>query len=158
MPPYNWNDVAEKSKDDALTQLVETGCSRTAPYWQLANGSESPKWIARWFLYHKFRYRDGRNKLKHSKKRGRNDRYDQKRCNTLRTLIQCKESSTSSREKKTAFKLKTCMNNVCTDQEVQPVPCTFPVYHQIDTVYIDNHAAQLEKKIFDPAKDEWVYK
>jgi len=66
-PPYDWNDVVEKSKDDAMRQLSGGGSSRTAPYWQMAEESEtSPNWIAKWFLYHKFRYRDGRNKSKGS--------------------------------------------------------------------------------------------
>jgi hypothetical protein len=64
-PPYEWSDVTEKSKSDAMIILARSDDARTAPYWQLANESSSdgcPNWIARWFLYHKFRYRDGRNK------------------------------------------------------------------------------------------------
>ena len=49
-----------------MMQLARNGSSRTAPYWRIAKGSVlSPNWIAKWFLYHKFRYRDGRNKSKH---------------------------------------------------------------------------------------------
>lgn len=59
--------MVEKSKDDAMVQLARNGSAETAPYWQMAEESDTcPNWIAKWFLYHKFRYRDGRNKSKHS--------------------------------------------------------------------------------------------
>lgn len=53
-----------------MTMLQQSGDYRTTAYWELGQDDESDdcvNWIARWFLYHKFRYRDGR-------KRGRNNR------------------------------------------------------------------------------------
>lgn len=43
--------------------IVQNGTDQTAYYWSLARATpDCPNWIARWFLYHKFRYRDGRNR------------------------------------------------------------------------------------------------
>ncbi|TVY47751.1 hypothetical protein LOCC1_G002735 [Lachnellula occidentalis] len=63
-PPYDWSDINEKSKDEAMKLIAESGNAQTSYYWNLAGPSpdECPNWIARWFLYHKFRYRDGRNR------------------------------------------------------------------------------------------------
>ncbi|KAF7863990.1 hypothetical protein EAF04_006955 [Stromatinia cepivora] len=62
-PPYDWSDIVERSKDEAMRLIVQNGTDQTAYYWSLARPtSDCPNWIARWFLYHKFRYRDGRNR------------------------------------------------------------------------------------------------
>ncbi|KAL3426685.1 hypothetical protein PVAG01_00194 [Phlyctema vagabunda] len=62
-PPYDWSDIVEKSKDDAMIRITQTTDQHTSYYWNLAVPTEDcPNWIARWFLYHKFRYRDGRNR------------------------------------------------------------------------------------------------
>lgn len=40
-----------------------SGDDETSYYWNLSLVSDqSENWIAKWFLYHKFRYRDGRNR------------------------------------------------------------------------------------------------
>ncbi|RDW68266.1 hypothetical protein BP5796_08923 [Coleophoma crateriformis] len=63
IPPYDWCDILEKSKDEAIERIAKGGDSHTSYYWRLAASTEDcPNWIARWFLYHKFRYRDGRNR------------------------------------------------------------------------------------------------
>ncbi|TVY27206.1 hypothetical protein LHYA1_G004665 [Lachnellula hyalina] len=64
IPPYDWSDINEKSKDEAMKLIAKSGDAQTSYYWNLAGSSpdECPNWIARWFLYHKFRYRDGRNR------------------------------------------------------------------------------------------------
>lgn len=63
-PPYDWSDIVENSKDEAMKRIAESGDAHTSYYWSLATPNEGgcPNWIARWFLYHKFRYRDGRNR------------------------------------------------------------------------------------------------
>ncbi|TVY94367.1 hypothetical protein LAWI1_G000606, partial [Lachnellula willkommii] len=63
-PPYDWGDINEKSKDEAMKLISKSGDAQTSYYWNLVGPSpdECPNWIARWFLYHKFRYRDGRNR------------------------------------------------------------------------------------------------
>lgn len=63
--PYDWSDITEKAKDDAMLRLARSGNVYTSCYWVLAAPKDGcPNWIARWFLYHVFRYRDGRNKAK----------------------------------------------------------------------------------------------
>jgi hypothetical protein len=53
----------EKSKDEAMKTIAHSGTAHTSYYWNLASPTDDcPNWIARWFLYHKFRYRDGRNR------------------------------------------------------------------------------------------------
>lgn len=62
-PPYDWSDIVEKSKDEAMARIAQSSDPHTSYYWNLAVPTEDcPNWIARWFLYHKFRYRDGRNR------------------------------------------------------------------------------------------------
>ncbi|RDW79832.1 hypothetical protein BP6252_04470 [Coleophoma cylindrospora] len=63
--PYSWNDMTEKSKDDAIERISGGGDLLTSYYWKLALPTEDcPNWIARWFLYQKFRFRDERNRTK----------------------------------------------------------------------------------------------
>jgi hypothetical protein len=46
-----------------MERIAQSGDARTSYYWSLAEPTEDcPNWIAKWFLYHKFRYRDGRNR------------------------------------------------------------------------------------------------
>ncbi|KAH6673118.1 hypothetical protein B0J14DRAFT_461238, partial [Halenospora varia] len=62
-PPYDWSDIVEKSKDEAMRRIAESGDEYTTYYWKLGEpAGDCPNWVARWFLYHKFRYRDGRNR------------------------------------------------------------------------------------------------
>ncbi|KAN0090470.1 hypothetical protein V8E51_019049, partial [Hyaloscypha variabilis] len=62
-PPFDWSDIKEGSKDEAMRRIAQSGNSHTQWYWRLATETDDcPNWIARWFLYHKFRYRDGRNR------------------------------------------------------------------------------------------------
>jgi len=46
-----------------MCAIAQNGSDHTSYYWNLATPTtDCPNWIARWFLYHKFRYRDGRNR------------------------------------------------------------------------------------------------
>lgn len=46
-----------------MINIAASGDIDTSYIWSLAEPTDHcPNWIARWFLYHKFRYRDGRNK------------------------------------------------------------------------------------------------
>ncbi|KAH8746658.1 hypothetical protein BGZ57DRAFT_185552 [Hyaloscypha finlandica] len=88
-PPYDWSDIKENSKDEAMSRIAQSGNPHTQWYWDLAvKTPDCPNWIARWFLYHKFRYRDGRNrnpaknsgsgKHHHSHRHGSSSRHHQK--------------------------------------------------------------------------------
>jgi hypothetical protein len=62
-PPYDWGDIMERSKDEAISAIARNGTELTSYYWNLAGPTEDcSNWLAKWFLYHKFRYRDGRNR------------------------------------------------------------------------------------------------
>lgn len=70
-PPYDWNDITEKSKYEAMLILSHSGDDHTSSFWERADESNSegcPNWIAKWFLYHKFRYRDRRNRNRDTEK------------------------------------------------------------------------------------------
>ena len=47
-----------------MGRIAKSGDAQTGYYWNLATPGAGgcPNWIAKWFLYHKFRYRDGRKK------------------------------------------------------------------------------------------------
>jgi hypothetical protein len=71
-PPYDWSDIVEKSKDEAMKEIASRGDADTACFWELAEPTDKcPNWIAQWFLYHKFRYRDGRNRNPQRDEHGR---------------------------------------------------------------------------------------
>ncbi|RDW88433.1 hypothetical protein BP6252_00465 [Coleophoma cylindrospora] len=77
--PYEWSDIVEKSKDEAMLRIVQSGTAITSYYWNLATPTEEcPNWIARWFLYHKFRYRDGRNKRTTRCNQGSSGKYERR--------------------------------------------------------------------------------
>ncbi|PBP18384.1 hypothetical protein BUE80_DR010935 [Diplocarpon rosae] len=59
-PPYDWSDIKEASKDMAMKEIICNGDPYTQYYWDI--GRSDGNWVAKWFLYHKFRYRDGRNR------------------------------------------------------------------------------------------------
>jgi len=64
-PPYDWSDIMEKSKDEAMKAIAHGGTPHTNYFWDLGKPirpDKDPNWVAKWFLYHKFRYRDGRNR------------------------------------------------------------------------------------------------
>lgn len=62
-PPYDWSDMQEMNKDNAIARLATSGTVETERYWKLAgSGPDSDNWIARWFIYHLFRHRDRRNR------------------------------------------------------------------------------------------------
>jgi len=62
-PPYDWSDISERSKDEAIGYIVGQASYETSGYWALAEPTAGcENWIAKWFLYHKFRYRDGRSR------------------------------------------------------------------------------------------------
>ncbi|KAM0304126.1 hypothetical protein ACHAO8_011398 [Botrytis cinerea] len=57
--PYDWCDIVEQSKDEAMELIAQNATDQTAYYWGLARPTlDCPNWISRWFLYHRFRYRD----------------------------------------------------------------------------------------------------
>ena len=69
MAPFDWSDITELAKSKAAAWLSQPSDRVTSAYWQMGvTPSNENNWVAIWFLYHKFRYRDGRNRSKDSKK------------------------------------------------------------------------------------------
>ncbi|EKD17742.1 uncharacterized protein L3040_008072 [Drepanopeziza brunnea f. sp. 'multigermtubi'] len=79
-PPYDWSDIKEGSKDEAMKMIAGRGDQYTQYYWDLGNAGKDENWIAKWFLYHKFRYRDGRNRA--HQKLPNNHRHTDKHANS----------------------------------------------------------------------------
>ncbi|KAG9247896.1 hypothetical protein BJ878DRAFT_401505, partial [Calycina marina] len=60
--PYDLSDIIERAKDDAIRVIAEGRESATSYYWQQASETnDCLNWIAKRFLYKKFRYNDGSN-------------------------------------------------------------------------------------------------
>lgn len=71
--PFDWSDITELAKSKAAAWLSQPSDRVTSVYWQMGvTPSNVNNWVAIWFLYHKFRYRDGRNRSKDSKKGTKN--------------------------------------------------------------------------------------
>lgn len=96
--PYDWSDILEKAKDDTMRKIAEGSSEHTSYYWNLSEPTDDcPNWIAKWFLYHKFRYRDGRNRnpIKDSDSTRTSSRHD--RVEDGRASVQYEGSQDTSR-------------------------------------------------------------
>lgn len=53
-PPFDWNHICERSREDAIHRLAGGGDETTAYYWHIGSvplrGSGLP-WLPVWFLY-----------------------------------------------------------------------------------------------------------
>ncbi|KAF2264664.1 hypothetical protein CC78DRAFT_568140 [Lojkania enalia] len=61
--PYQWNDLSETAKHREIIALSRTNNPYTRPYYDLGwhyNTVAEENWVARWFLWRSFRYRDNR--------------------------------------------------------------------------------------------------
>lgn len=62
-PPYKWDEISETAKHREVLTLVYNPTPETAPYYAvgryMTNVNEE-NWVARWYLWHSFRYRDNR--------------------------------------------------------------------------------------------------
>ncbi|KAH9864241.1 hypothetical protein J1614_010175 [Plenodomus biglobosus] len=63
VPPYKWDELSETAKHNQILLIVAKANSQTRPYYQegryMTNVAEE-NWVARWYLWHAFRYRDNR--------------------------------------------------------------------------------------------------
>lgn len=58
--PYKFSDISETAKHRAILEVVRTASTITRPFY--AYGHQVTKinednWVARWYLWHSFRYR-----------------------------------------------------------------------------------------------------
>jgi hypothetical protein len=62
-PDYKWDQLSETAKHQAVLNIASNASPSTRPYFDrgryYTNVCEE-NWVARWFLWHSFRYRDNR--------------------------------------------------------------------------------------------------
>ncbi|KAF1952519.1 hypothetical protein CC80DRAFT_377541, partial [Byssothecium circinans] len=61
--PYKWDELQETARHAEILNIVATAGRYTRPYYAMGRyvrGSEQENWVAQWFLWHCFRYRDNR--------------------------------------------------------------------------------------------------
>ncbi|KAH7061868.1 hypothetical protein BKA63DRAFT_429787 [Paraphoma chrysanthemicola] len=58
--PYKWDQVSETAIHGAIETLVNNAPPRTKHYYdigQYKTNVSNENWVARWYLWHSFRYR-----------------------------------------------------------------------------------------------------
>jgi hypothetical protein len=55
--PYSWPDISDKAIYECIIKICSKGSVETQPFWDkgFAEQGECPNWIARWFLYRRFK-------------------------------------------------------------------------------------------------------
>lgn len=61
--PYKWDDLSETARHREILHIVQAASVYTRPYYQMGRWmtTEEENWVAEWFLWHSFRFRDNRN-------------------------------------------------------------------------------------------------
>nr|GFD54315.1 hypothetical protein [Tanacetum cinerariifolium] len=58
--PYKWDEISETAKHAGILTVVNNAGPQTRPYYEkgryMTNVNEE-NWVARWYLWHSFRYR-----------------------------------------------------------------------------------------------------
>jgi len=61
--PYRWDEISETAKHSEILKIVRDACAETRPYYDMGRywtQVNEENWVARWYLWHSFRYRDNR--------------------------------------------------------------------------------------------------
>jgi hypothetical protein len=61
--PYKWDELKETARHREVLYIAEYASPDTRPYFQMGRYRttvEEENWVAQWFLWHCFRYRDNR--------------------------------------------------------------------------------------------------
>lgn len=62
--PYRWDQLSETAKHQEILYIANVSSAYTRPYFDKGRYSthvNEENWVARWFLWHSFRYRDNRD-------------------------------------------------------------------------------------------------
>ncbi|KAF2786814.1 hypothetical protein K505DRAFT_289042 [Melanomma pulvis-pyrius CBS 109.77] len=62
--PYRWDQLSETAKHREILYIVNVASASTRPYFDRGRYNthvNEENWVARWFLWHSFRYRDNRD-------------------------------------------------------------------------------------------------
>lgn len=60
IPPYKWDEISETAKHNQILSIVAGAQPQTRPYYQVGRYMTKvaeENWVARWYLWHAFRYR-----------------------------------------------------------------------------------------------------
>lgn len=58
--PYKWDEISETAKHFEILTVVNNAGPHTRPYYNLGRyvtNVNEENWVARWYLWHSFRYR-----------------------------------------------------------------------------------------------------
>ncbi|EMD93569.1 hypothetical protein COCC4DRAFT_132538 [Bipolaris maydis ATCC 48331] len=58
--PYLWDEISETAKHSCVLMVVRDACPETRPYYYMGcyrTAVNEENWVARWYLWHSFRYR-----------------------------------------------------------------------------------------------------
>lgn len=67
--PYRWDEISETAKHSHVLMVVRNASAETRPYYYMGRYKTSvneENWVARWYLWHSFRYRDNRPRERHA--------------------------------------------------------------------------------------------
>lgn len=61
--PYKWDDLQETAKHRETMNIVRAASAYTVRYYEAGRwmAAVEENWVAEWFLWHSFRFRDNRN-------------------------------------------------------------------------------------------------
>ncbi|KAF2626175.1 hypothetical protein BU25DRAFT_459714 [Macroventuria anomochaeta] len=62
--PYKWDEISETAKHYEILTVVNNAGPQTRPYYGMGRyvtNVNEENWVARWYLWHSFRYRDNRD-------------------------------------------------------------------------------------------------
>jgi len=77
--PYRWDELSETSKHLHILMIVRDACAETRPYYDIGRYMlhvNEENWVARWYLWHSFRYRDNRPRERVPNNNGNQPYYD----------------------------------------------------------------------------------
>lgn len=57
--PYKWDQISETAKHYWILMVVHHASAKTQPYYAMGRHGtiNEENWVARWYLWHSFRYR-----------------------------------------------------------------------------------------------------
>lgn len=60
--PYRWDELSETARHNEILLIVRQAAASTQPYYAMGyyKRATEENWVAQWFLWHCFRYRDNR--------------------------------------------------------------------------------------------------
>jgi len=62
--PFKWDEISETAKHVEILTIVTNAGPQTRPYYEMGRymtNVNEENWVARWYLWHSFRYRDNRD-------------------------------------------------------------------------------------------------